>query len=288
MGNLFRTGMLMAALTALFMAIGYWVAGVTGIVVALGIAAVANVIAYWTSDRAVLAVYGAREVTWNDAPELVGLVAHLAQTAAMPMPKVFIIENEQPNAFATGRNPDHAAVAVTTGLLRLLDQAELNGVLAHELSHIRHHDTLTMTITATLAGAIGMLANFAFFFGGGHDDRRGGALGGLLLLILAPLAATLVQMAISRTREFSADAGAAELTKQPLALARALARISQTAEHIPNEQAEHNPATAPLFIINPLSGAHLGSLFATHPPAEERIARLRHMAQYSVPETVPR
>lgn len=284
MVNLFRTGLLMAALTALFMAIGYWIGRGPGMLVALAVAGIGNLIAYWTSDRAVLAVYGARPVGAGEAPHLLALVERLALRAGLPMPRVYVIENDQPNAFATGRNPEHAAVAVTTGLLGALDEAELSGVLAHELAHIRHRDTLTMTVTATLAGAIGMLANFAFFFGGG--DRRESpfaGIGGLLLLILAPLAATLVQLAISRTREYAADARAASLTGQPLALARALARIEQLARRVPNNDAERNPATASLFIINPLGGASLDALFATHPPTGERIARLRHLAQYGAP-----
>lgn len=281
MENLLRTAVLMAALTALFMALGYWIGGTGGMIVALIFAAAGNLFAWWSSDRMVLSIYGAQEADRNGAPDLVAMVERLARRANLPMPRVFIMQNDQPNAFATGRDPNHAAVAVTTGILRSLSAAELEGVLAHELTHIRNRDTLTMTITATLAGAIGMLANIGFFFGGVRNDERDnplGGIGGLLLLILAPLAATLVQLAISRTREFAADAGAAQITRQPLALASALGRIAGEAHRVPNIEAEQHPATAPLFIVNPLTGAHLGSLFATHPPTEERIARLQRMS----------
>ena len=286
MDNLFRTGLLIAALTALFMAVGYWVAGSQGMVIALLIAAAMNVFTYWNADRVVLSMYGAHEVDESQAPRLWGLVQDLAARAGLPMPRVFIIDNDQPNAFATGRNPQHAAVAVTRGILHTLPEHELAGVLAHELAHVKHYDTLTMTITATLAGAIGMLANFLFFFAPGrHDDRNNamGLAGGLLIMLLAPLAATLVQMAISRTREYAADQEGAEIVGQPLWLAQALAHIHAGATHIPNEDAERNPATAHLFIINPLSGAHFGSLFSTHPPVEDRIARLTAMAQARSP-----
>jgi heat shock protein HtpX len=288
MDNLFRTGLLLAALTGLFGAVGYWAGGEQGMLVALLFAGVMNFVSYWTADGVVLHLYGAREVDEATAPGLVGLVRNLAARARLPMPRVYVIENPQPNAFATGRNPDNAAVAVTTGLLRALPQQELAGVLAHELAHVRNRDSLTMTITATLAGAIGMLANFLFFFGAGRNGERNhplGPIGGLLIMLLAPLAATLVQLAISRTREFSADAGGAEITGQPLWLASALARIDEAARRIPNEAAEHNPATAHLFIVNPLSGAHFGSLFSTHPPVEERIARLQGMAGPASPWT---
>lgn len=282
MVNLLRTGLLIAALTALFMAVGYWVAGPNGMIIALIIAAAMNLFTYWNADRIVLSLYDAREVDEMQAPGLVHLVRDLAARAGLPMPRVYLIDSEQPNAFATGRNPQHAAVAVTHGLLRRLPEPEIAGVVAHELAHVKHYDTLTMTITATLAGAIGMLANFLFFFSGGRDDDRNnplGALGGLVIMLLAPLAATLVQLAISRTREYAADQGGAEITGQPMWLAQALAHIHESAMHTPNMEAEHNPATAHMFIINPLTGAHLGSLFSTHPPIEERIARLTAMAQ---------
>jgi heat shock protein HtpX len=286
MENLFRTGLLIAALTALFMAVGYWVGGPQGMMVALIIAAAMNVFTYWSADRIVLRMYGAREVDEAQAPGLVRMVRDLAGRAGLPMPRVYVIDSDQPNAFATGRNPQHAAVAVTRGLMRMLPEREVAGVLAHELAHVKHYDTLTMTVTATLAGAIGMLANFLFFFGGGRGEERSnplGAVGVLVVMLLAPLAATLVQMAISRTREFSADRGGAEISGDPMALAQALAHIHEGTARIPNMEAEQNPATAHMFIMNPLSGAHLDSLFSTHPPVEERIARLTAMAQAQSP-----
>jgi heat shock protein HtpX len=282
MNNLFRTGLLLAALTALFMAVGHWIAGSEGMLVALLVAAAMNFFAYWNGDRIVLTLYGAQAVSAFQAPGLLRIVGDLASRAGLPMPKVYIIDNPQPNAFATGRDPAHAAVAVTTGLLDALPEHELAGVLAHELAHVKNRDTLTMTITATLAGAIGMLANLAFFLGPSRNDERAhplGAVAGLLLMLLAPLAATLVQLAISRTREYAADRAGATLLGEPMWLAGALARIERHARQIPNEDAERNPATAHLFIINPLSGAHLGGLFSTHPPVAERIARLTAMAR---------
>jgi heat shock protein HtpX len=229
----------------------------------------------------VLSMYGAREVDERAAPELYGLVRQLATAAGLPMPRVFIMDNPQPNAFATGRNPEHAAVAVTTGLLQRLNHEELAGVLAHELGHIKHRDTLTMTITATLAGAISMLANFGFYFGGGSRNSNNslGPIGGLALIILAPLAAALVQFGISRGREYEADRIGAEISGRPLSLASALRKISSAAEQIPNETAERNPASAHLFIVNPLSGARMDNLFSTHPNVENRIERLNAMAQ---------
>ena len=276
----FRTAILLAALTALFMGIGYLVGGQSGMVIAFLVAAVTNLFAYWRSDKMVLSMYGAREVDESAAPELCGLVRQLAGEAGLPMPKVYVMDNPQPNAFATGRNPEHAAVAVTTGLLQRLNKDELAGVLSHELGHIKHRDTLTMTITATLAGAISMLANFGFYFGGGRNTDRGvGPIGGLLLLILGPLAAGLVQMGISRGREYEADRIGAEISKRPLSLASALRKISSAAEEIPNPTAERNPASAPLFIVNPLSGAGMDNLFSTHPNVGNRIARLNAIAR---------
>ena len=277
--NMFRTAILMAFMTGLFIAIGYLIGGQQGMVIAFLFAAGTNLFAYWNSDRMVLRMYGAREADEQTAPELVQLVRRLSENAGIPMPKVYIAENPQPNAFATGRNPQHAAVCATTGLLERLSYEELAGVLAHELAHVKNRDTLIMTITATLAGAISMLANFAFFFGGGRDNRNPlGAVGAILIMIVAPLAATLVQLAISRTREFEADREGAMISGRPLWLASALQRISANVQHIDNIEAERHPATAHLFIINPLHGGGLGSLFATHPSTEQRVARLKAVA----------
>jgi heat shock protein HtpX len=281
--NYVRTGLLLAALTALFLAVGYLIGGRSGVLIAFVVALGMNFFAYWNSDKMVLSMYGARQVGPAEAPQLYGIVEQLARRAGLPMPKVFIMQNDQPNAFATGRSPQHAAVAATTGLLQRLSTEEVTGVLAHELAHVKHHDTLTMTITATFAGAISMLANFALFFGGASRDQNGnsngvGLIGGLLLAILAPLGAMLVQMAISRSREYEADRGGAEISGNPLWLASALQRLEQGAAAIPNPEAERHPATAHLFIVNPLHGGGIGSLFATHPSMEDRIARLRQMA----------
>ena len=278
--NLVRTGVLMAALTALFIGLGYLIGGQTGMVIAFLFALGSNLFAYWNSDKMVLSMYGAQEVDDSSAPDLVHLVRTLSERAGLPMPRVFIADNPQPNAFATGRSPEHAAVCVTSGILQRLNQEELAGVLAHELSHVKNRDTLTMTITATIAGAISMLANFAFFFrGGDRRDNPLGPFGALLVMILAPLAAGLVQMAISRTREFEADRSGALLSGRPLWLASALERISTGVERIDNVEAEGHPATAHMFIVNPLHGGNFGSLFATHPSTEERIARLEDMAR---------
>lgn len=274
-----RTAILLAALTALFMGIGFLLGGQTGMVIALLVAAAMNLFAYWNSDKMVLSMYGAREVDARSAPELYALVKRLADAAGLPMPRVFIMENPQPNAFATGRNPQHASIAVTTGLLNTVNQAELAGVLAHELGHVKNRDTLLMTITATIAGAISMLANFGFMFGGRNNSNGNvGFIGTLLLLILGPLAAGLVQMAISRTREYAADEAGAEITRHPLSLASALQKIAGAAQQIPNMPAERNPASAHLFIVNPLSGARMDNLFSTHPNVENRVARLQEMA----------
>jgi heat shock protein HtpX len=279
--NYFRTAILLAGLTALFMGVGYLIGGAGGAMVALLMAAGMNLFAYWNSDRMVLSMHDAHEVDESTAPDLVRLVRDLATRAGLPMPRVYLMDNPQPNAFATGRNPEHAAVAITTGLLERLSREEAAGVIAHELAHIKHRDTLTMTITATIAGAISMLAQFGMFFGGGRRDGHGGlgVVGSLLLIVLAPIAAMLVQMAISRTREYAADATGARISGHPDWLASALAKIANAAAVIPNEDAERNPATAHLFIVNPLSGMGLDSLFSTHPPVEQRIAALQELAR---------
>jgi heat shock protein HtpX len=266
-------------MTALFMGVGFLIGGQSGMVIAFLVAAAMNLFAYWNSDKMVLRMYGAREVDARSAPELYDMVSQLARAADLPMPKVYIMENPQPNAFATGRNPANAAVAVTTGLMQTLDREELAGVIAHELAHIKHRDTLLMTITATIAGAISMLANFGMFFGGRNDNNGAGIFGTLALVILAPLAAALVQMGISRTREYEADRIGAEISRQPLLLASALQKISRVAERVPNLPAEQNPASAHLFIVNPLSGARMDNLFSTHPNVENRVARLNELAQ---------
>ena len=276
--NIFRTGLLLAAMTALFLVVGYLLGGQTGMVLALVFAIGTNFFAYWNSDKMVLRMNNARQVDRNSAPAFYGLIEKLANKAGLPMPKVYLIDEDQPNAFATGRNPEHAGVAATTGLLRILSQEELAGVMAHELTHIKNRDTLTMTITATIAGAISMLANFAMFFGGRDRNNPLGFIGTIAIMILAPMAAMLVQMAISRTREFSADRGGAEICGNPLWLASALEKIAMGAEAIPNEVAEANPATAHMFIINPLSGLRLDNLFTTHPKTSRRIAELEKLA----------
>lgn len=276
--NTVRTGLLMAALTGLFLVVGFLIGGGPGMAVAFLFAAGTNLWAYWNSDKALLSMYGAREVNETTAPDLVHLVRQLSGQAGLPMPKVYIVENPQPNAFATGRNPEHAAVCVTSGLLHSVDNEELAGVLAHELGHVKHRDTLTMTITATVAGAVSMLANFAFFFGGGRRNNPLGFVGVLLVMLLAPIAAVLVQMAVSRSREFEADRAGAEISGRPLWLASALAHIDHAAQRIDNEEAEQNPATAHMFIVNPLHGGGLSGLFSSHPSTEERIARLRTLA----------
>ena len=274
--NVVRTGILMALMTGLFLAIGYLLGGGPGMVIAFLFAVGTNFFAYWNSDKVVLSMYRARQVDETSAPELVHLVRQLATADGLPMPKVFIAENDQPNAFATGRNPEHAAVCVTSGLLGRVSNEELAGVLAHELSHVKNRDTLTMTITATIAGAIAMLANFAFFIGGRRNNPLG-MVGVILVSILAPVAAMLVQMAISRTREFEADRSGARLSGRPLWLASALERIEAAAEKIDNPEADANPATAHMFIVNPLHGGMMAGLFSSHPSTEERIARLKAM-----------
>jgi heat shock protein HtpX len=277
--NVTKTALLMAGMTGLFLAVGYAVGGQTGMLLAFLFAAGTNLFAYWNSDKMVLRMHGAHEVTRSEATGLYDLVAELSKRANLPMPKVYIMDNPQPNAFATGRNPQNAAVAATTGLLKMLSRDEVAGVMAHELAHIHNRDTLTMTVTATLAGAIGMLANFGFMFGGNRGREGGmGPIGTIAMMILAPMAAMVVQMAVSRTREYAADRLGAEISGNPLALASALKRISQSAQKIENHAAEANPATAHLFIINPLSGARMDNLFATHPATENRIAELQRLA----------
>jgi heat shock protein HtpX len=277
-----RTAILLAGLTALFMAVGYMIGGPNGALIAFFVAAAMNVFTYWNADKLVLSTQGAQEVDEHTAPELVHIVAELAGRAGLPMPRVYIMHNPQPNAFATGRNPQNAAVAVTTGLLEMLSRDELAGVIAHELAHIKNHDTLLMTITATIAGAISMLAQFGMFFGGSHRDSSGhggmGMIGTLLMVVLAPLAAMLVQMAISRAREYAADNTGGRIVGNPSALASALAKLDAAAHQIENIPAEQNPATAHLFIVNPLSGARMDNLFSTHPSTENRIAALQQLA----------
>jgi heat shock protein HtpX len=278
--NYLRTAMLLAGLTALFMGIGFLVGGQSGAILALLVAAGMNFFAYWNSDRMVLSMNGAQEIDERVAPDLFRMVRDLSQRAGLPMPKVYLMDNPQPNAFATGRNPQNAAVAVTTGLLNTLQPSEVAGVVAHELAHIKNHDTLIMTITATIAGAISMIAQFGMFFGGNRDSNSGtGIIGTLAMVILAPIAAMIVQMAISRTREYAADNMGAHISEQPTALASALAKISNAAHQIPNEDAERNPATAHMFIINPLSGQRMDNLFSTHPATENRIAALMELAR---------
>ena len=276
--NYFRTALLLAGLTALFMGVGFLIGGKGGALIALVVAAGMNVFAYWNSDRMVLSMYGAHEVDRNSAPDLYNLVAELASRAQLPMPRVFLMDEAQPNAFATGRNPDNAAVAVTVGLMQQLSREELAGVIAHELAHIKNHDTLTMTITATIAGAIGMIAQFGMFFGGHRNNNGPGIIGSIAMMILAPLAAMLVQMAISRTREYAADNLGARICGNPMWLASALSRIENAAHQVPNMEAERNPATAHMFIINPLTGQGMDNLFATHPSTANRIAALQQLA----------
>ncbi|HSS14384.1 MAG TPA: zinc metalloprotease HtpX [Rhizomicrobium sp.] len=278
MMNTLRTAVLMAALTALFLAVGGVIGGTQGMAIALAFACATNLFAYWNSDKVLLSMYGAPAVDAQSAPDLYRLVEQLAAKAGLPMPRVYITDNPQPNAFATGRSPEHAAVCVTSGLLARVNQEELAGVLAHELGHVKHRDTLTMTITAVMAGAISMLANFAFFMGGERGRNNPlGFVGVLLVMVMAPIGAMLVQAAISRSREFEADKAGAEITGRPMWLASALGRIESAAQQIDNYPADANPATAHMFIINPLHGG-LSGLFASHPSTEERIARLRAMA----------
>ncbi|WP_420407745.1 zinc metalloprotease HtpX [Hoeflea sp.] len=276
--TLVRTAMLLALMTALFMGVGYMIGGTGGMMIAFIIAAAMNLFSYWNSDKMVLRMHNAVEVDASTAPEFYQMVADLAQNARLPMPRVYVIRNAQPNAFATGRNPENAAVAASTGLLENLSEEEIAAVMAHELAHVENRDTLIMTVTATLAGAISMLGNFALFFGGNRNNNPFGFIGVLVAIIVAPFAAMMVQMMISRTREYAADRRGAEICGNPLWLASALRKIASRAGRIVNEDAERNPATAHMFIINPLNGQKMDSLFSTHPATENRIAALEAMA----------
>lgn len=278
LGNWLKTSILMAGIMALFGVIGAYVGGSSGMLLALLFGGAMNVFSYWFSDTMVLKMYNAREVDEYSAPQFYNMVRELAQRADLPMPRVYLIDEAQPNAFATGRNPDNAAVAATTGILSLLSAREIRGVMAHELAHVHHRDILISTISATMAGAISALANFAMFFGGRDSEGRSNPIAGLAMALLAPIAASLIQMAISRSREFEADRGGAEISGDPHALADALAKIDAYARGIPMPVAEEHPATAQMMIMNPLSGGGIASLFSTHPATEERVARLRAMA----------
>lgn len=279
MNNWLKTSILMAAILALFMFVGGLIGGKSGMLLALLFGGAMNLFAYWNSDKMVLSMYNAQEVDEHSAPELYTMVRELAGRAGLPMPRVYVIEEDQPNAFATGRNPEHAAVAATTGIMRMLSYRELRGVMAHELAHVQHRDILISTISATMAGAISALANFAMFFGGRDEDGRpANPVAAILVAILAPIAASLIQMAISRAREFDADAGGAAISGDPLALADALGKIEAFAQGIPMYPAENHPETAQMMIINPLTGSGLTDLFRTHPRTEERIARLHDLA----------
>lgn len=280
MFNLLKTALLMAAITALFMAVGQVMGGQTGMMLALLFALAMNFFSYWFSDKLVLKMYNAQEVDAQSAPRFYAMVAELAQRANLPMPRVYLIDEQAPNAFATGRNPQHAAVAATTGLLRALSEREIRGVMAHELAHVKHRDILISTISATMAGAISALANFAMIFGGRDSEGRpANPIASIAVMLLAPLAASLIQMAISRAREFEADRGGAEISGDPAALASALEKIHQLARGIPLNPTEAHPETAQMMIMNPLSGGGLRGLFSTHPSTEERVARLMTMAR---------
>ena len=283
LGNWIKTFVLMAGITALFGAVGAAMGGQGGMLMALLFAGAMNVYAYWFSDKAVLKMYGAQEVTPDNAEfrSYYNMVKELAENAQLPMPKVYVINEQQPNAFATGRNPEHAAVAATVGIMQTLSERELRGVMAHELAHVKHRDTLISTISATMAGAISAIAQFGMFFGGGRSDggeRSVSPIVSMLMMFLAPLAASLIQMAISRSREFEADRMGAEISKDPKSLAGALTKIHNYAHQIPNQTAEMHPETGQMMIINPLSGVSFDSLFSTHPKTEERVARLMAMA----------
>ena len=280
MFNLMKTAILMAAITALFMALGSMLGGRQGMMLALLVALGMNFFSYWFSDKLVLKMYNAQEVDETSAPQFYGMVRELAQRAELPVPRVYLIQEDAPNAFATGRNPENAAVAATTGILRVLTERELRGVMAHELAHVRHRDILISTVSATMAGAISMLANFAMFFGGRNNEGRpANPIVGILVMLLAPLAASLIQMAISRAREFEADRGGAQICGDPQALASALQKIQRHAQGVPMQAAQRHPETAQMMIINPLAGGGLRGLFSTHPATEERVERLLAMAQ---------
>ena len=280
MFNLMKTAILMAAITALFMLLGRWMGGQVGMMLALVVALGMNFFSYWFSDTIVLKMYKARLVDDSTAPQFVAMVRELSQKAGIPMPKVYLIDEDAPNAFATGRNPEHAAVAATTGIIRVLSARELRGVMAHELAHVKNRDILISTISATMAGAIGMLANFAMLFGGrGGDGQRANPIAGIAVALLAPLAASLIQMAISRAREFEADRGGAEISGDPAALASALDKIHRYAQGSTMEAAERHPETAQMMIMNPLSAGGLRGLFSTHPATEERVEKLMAMAE---------
>lgn len=280
LGNWLKTSILMAGIVVLFGMVGAALGGANGMLIALALAAAMNVYAYWFSDKMVLRMYNAQEVDAESAPKFYGMIRELAANAGLPMPKVYIIDEAQPNAFATGRNPEHAAVAATTGIMNMLSERELRGVMAHELAHVRHRDTLISTISATIAGAISSIAQFGMLFAGGGSDRERSVhpAVAILIMILAPIAAMLIQMAISRAREFEADRGGAEISGDPKALAAALEKIHNYARQIPLETAEQHPETAQMMIINPLSADGIKGLFSTHPQTEERIARLMAMA----------
>lgn len=277
MFNWFKTALLMAAIVALFGMVGALIGGAEGMLMALVLGGAMNLIAYWFSDKMVLSMYNAHEVDETSAPQFYAIVRELASRAGLPMPRVYLIDEAQPNAFATGRSPEHAAVAATTGTLQLLTARELRGVMAHELAHVRHRDILLSTVSATVAGAISALAQFGMFFGGRDGDRPNPVLS-ILVMIVAPIAAMLIQFAISRAREFEADRGGAEISGDPGALADALLKIERYAKGLPMETAEAHPATAQMMIVNPLSGGGVAGLFSTHPSTEERVARLRALA----------
>ncbi|MFZ4498477.1 MAG: zinc metalloprotease HtpX [Burkholderiales bacterium] len=278
-GNWLKTGLLMAGIVALFGAVGLVLGGAQGMLLALLIGGAMNVFAYWNSDKIVLKMYDAREIDARSEPRFYRMVEELAQRAQLPMPRVYIIDEAQPNAFATGRDPEHAAVAATTGIMRILSERELRGVMAHELAHVKNRDTLISTLSATVAGAISMLANFGMLFANNREGRGGHPALAILVMIIAPIAAMLIQMAISRAREFGADAGGADISGDPEALASALQKLEAYARGTPMDVADEHPETAQMMIVNPLSGGGIGGLFRTHPATEDRVARLMSMVR---------